>query len=416
MAKNLKRNTYITRLAPRLAVVALVLSGILASLNTVPTASAEDFASHDFRFVWDRTDKPIQDGRASRTYLWGPAPFTGAVWEPYEEAPGGKRLVQYFDKSRMEITNPNGNKLSPYYVTNGLIVKEMITGRVQVGDHAFQLRRPAQQGVAGDGDDTSGPTYNALESALDATDNEVGILVAGSIDHDGNVRYDVGNYGKRYQVSNAYYEPATGHNIAGPFWSFLNQSGTVYTGQGNIVNGRLFDPVFYATGLPITEAYWARVKVGGVVKDVLIQAFERRIMTFTPSNSPAFQVEMGNVGRHYYGWRYDGNTPNPQAACASVPDPINANLRPGKCVNSGQVISMDIGNFFPNEQIGFWLTDPEDNVVAGTDKTLSIGETGNQYNLQYDTSDLYPGQWYFVFEGESSGRKAIVYFYINEYN
>jgi hypothetical protein len=36
----------------------------------------------------------------------------------------------------------------------------------------------------------------------------------------------------------------------------------------------------------------------------LFQAFERRMLTYTPSNSPAFRVEMGNVGRHYYQWRY----------------------------------------------------------------------------------------------------------------
>jgi len=410
LAETIKKSNYLVRLA----VLALVLSGILASLYSVPTASAEDFASNDFRFVWNRTDKPIQDGRTSRTYLWGPAPFTGAVWENYAEAPGGKRLVQYFDKSRMEITNPNGDKLSPYYVTNGLIVKEMITGQVQVGNSAFQSRGPARQGVAGDGDDTSGPTYAALGGVLTPSPNEVGVLVAGSIDRNGGVRYDVGDYGKRYQVVSAYYEASTGHNIAGPFWSFLNQSGTVYTGQGNIINGRLFDPVFYATGLPITEAYWARVKVGGVVKDVLVQAFERRIMTFTPSNSPAYQVEMGNVGRHYYAWRYEGGSNNNQQnGCANVPDPINANLRPAKCINAGQVISMDIGNFFPNEQIGFWLTDPYENVVAGTNRTLSIGETGDQYDLEFDTSGLYTGQWYWVFQGTSSGRKAVVYFYVS---
>jgi thermitase len=78
----------------------------------------------------------------------------------------------------------------------------------------------------------------------------------------------------------------------------------VVVGDGHIVPGRLFDPIFYATGLPITDAYWAEVKVGGQVKDVLIQAFERRILTYTPSNPRAYRLEMGNVGQHYYRWRY----------------------------------------------------------------------------------------------------------------
>jgi Tol biopolymer transport system component len=41
-----------------------------------------------------------------------------------------------------------------------------------------------------------------------------------------------------------------------------------------------------------------------VEKDVLVQLFERRVLTYTPSNPAGFQVEMGNVGQHYYRWRY----------------------------------------------------------------------------------------------------------------
>ena len=38
--------------------------------------------------------------------------------------------------------------------------------------------------------------------------------------------------------------------------------------------------------------------------DVLVQAFERRVLTYTPDNAPEWRVEMGNVGQHYYQWRY----------------------------------------------------------------------------------------------------------------
>jgi len=53
-----------------------------------------------------------------------------------------------------------------------------------------------------------------------------------------------------------------------------------------------------------TEAYWTKTQVSGQVKDVLVQLFERRVLTYTPSNSETYQVEMGNVGLQYYQWRY----------------------------------------------------------------------------------------------------------------
>jgi hypothetical protein len=46
------------------------------------------------------------------------------------------------------------------------------------------------------------------------------------------------------------------------------------------------------------------VKVGGQPRDVLVQCFERRCLTYTPDNDPTWQVEAGNVGQHYYIWRY----------------------------------------------------------------------------------------------------------------
>jgi hypothetical protein len=41
-----------------------------------------------------------------------------------------------------------------------------------------------------------------------------------------------------------------------------------------------------------------------------LQCFERRCLTYTPDNPEGWQVEFGNIGRHYYQWRYediDGN-------------------------------------------------------------------------------------------------------------
>jgi len=35
-----------------------------------------------------------------------------------------------------------------------------------------------------------------------------------------------------------------------------------------------------------------------------VQVFERRVLTYTPGNPPGWDVEAGNVGLHYYEWRY----------------------------------------------------------------------------------------------------------------
>ena len=58
----------------------------------------------------------------------------------------------------------------------------------------------------------------------------------------------------------------------------------------------LFPNPFYATGFPITEAYWVSTRVGGIGQDVLVQCFERRCLTYTPGNAPAWRVEAGNIG------------------------------------------------------------------------------------------------------------------------
>src|SRR5205823_6575137 len=99
-------------------------------------------------------------------------------------------------------------------------------------------------------------------------------------------------------------------NVAQPFWNFMNSSGLVYK-DGQYVNDQLFLNPFYATGYPVTDAYWANVKVDRKYRDVLMQCFQRRCLTFTPDNPPEWQVEMGNVGQHYYKWRSESGQVDP---------------------------------------------------------------------------------------------------------
>jgi Tol biopolymer transport system component len=249
--------------------------------------------------TWAREDQPVASGAASRTWVWGPSAFATAI-ERYDNAPGGQRAVRYYDKSRMEINVPYGDQNSQWYVTNGLLAKELISGQMQVGDSAFVNKGPAIIPVAGDPDDTGGPSYATLNGVLNTPPVPVGSEIHATIDRAGNI----GNAGPG-GVHATQLISETNHTIADVFWNYLNSDGKIWNGSAD-VDGKLFDPTFFATGYPITEAYWAKVKVGGQVKDVLVQCFERRCLTYTPSNPAGWQVEMGNVGRHYYSWRYGG--------------------------------------------------------------------------------------------------------------
>ena len=265
------------------------------------------FADPSFQTVWNRTDSLVAGGNVSRTWFWGPGPNSTGLFEQYNEGTNGQRIVQYFDKSRMEINNPAGDRSNPFFVTNGLLTVELISGFIQVGNADFVQFHSACIPMSGDFGDTLAPTYHAFEGVSNtqagdhnATDR-TGQTVTATIDRNGVVGDDPSK-GTTKGVNLVHFE--NNHNIPQVFWDFLNSSGPVDNGNGQITNERLINPWNYASGLPISEAFWAKAKIQGQVKDVLIQAYERRVLTYVPTNEPGFQVEMGNIGQHYFDWRY----------------------------------------------------------------------------------------------------------------
>ncbi len=285
-----------------------VLLMLVAPLLT-PGVLAEAPANEHFERTWARTDLPVSAGEIARTWMWGPEAFTAALNEPYAEGAGGQRSVQYFDKARMEITDPSADASSIWYVTNGLLVVEMVTGQMQVGNNQFEERTPADVNIAGDANDPNSPTYAALAQRLDDEAAPEQSLIKATIDGSGNLDPSA-TFGAAYNVLAAHHVPETGHTIAAPFWDFMNSSGLVYT-NGAYLEAPLFENAYFATGFPIGEAYWTEIQVGGTLTQVLLQCFERRCLTYTPSNDAAWQVEAGNVGQHYYAWRYAGDPPDP---------------------------------------------------------------------------------------------------------
>jgi hypothetical protein len=228
----------------------------------------------------------------------------------------------------MELNNPNANASQPFFVTNGLLTVELISGFVQVGEKDFTQFRPACIPMSGDFGDTQAPTYFAFQGVSNTqagdhpAQNRVGQRVTETIDRNGRTGTDASKANVP-GVQIAYYEPTTRHNIPQIFWQFLNSSGPVYNNNNQVVNEQLIVPWFFASGLPISEAYWARATINGQVRDVMIQAFERRALTYVPTNDPGFQVEMANIGQHYFDWRYRnfGICPGTPAGTPTPPVP-----------------------------------------------------------------------------------------------
>ncbi len=286
----------------------------LAALMLLLTSLSSTLAHSDnpaFVATWTRTDQPVADSSVNRTWIWGPLTTAWGETEAYVEGVDGERDVLYFDKARMEITNPNGNPDELWYVTNGLLVMEMISGEMQMGDNSFTNHGSADVNVAGDPDDPDGPTYSTFSDKLDVSIENPTDVILRTIDREGNVEDDASH--ASYGVGAHQYVSETDHWIADPFWAFMSSSGLVWE-DGELVIDTLFENPFYGTGFPVTEAYWAEVRVGGVQQDVLMQCFERRCLTYTPGNDPAWQVEAGNVGRHYYTWRYGHDMPGADSA------------------------------------------------------------------------------------------------------
>ncbi|RIK34938.1 MAG: hypothetical protein DCC58_21035, partial [Chloroflexi bacterium] len=368
------------------AIVALVVLAF-----AVVQAAAVAPGNPAFQRTWERTDQPVASGAVARTWIWGPEANTAVLTEPYAEAPGGQRQVQYFDKSRMEINNPSGDPTSPFYVTNGLLVVELMTGRLQLGDNQFQQHAPAQVNVAGDPDDPL--TYADLAPLRSAPAVPNGSLITQRIDGNGVVTNDPSLASQGVTAAFRLSVPGIDHQVASPFWTFLNSSGPVRI-AGQTTTQRLFDPWFYATGYPITEAYWARVKIGGTLRLVLVQCFERRCLTYTPGNPAGFEVEAGNVGQHYRVWRYEqipGNGSPTATSTRTATGVSTTATSTATSTSTSTATSTATATYDPPTDYAFVTSwggayDPSTQLQAVG--SLATDADGNVYLLDYNTNSV----------------------------
>jgi hypothetical protein len=279
-------------------VMALVLAASALAVPVIGSAQENDVDENndtngyyeietpEFFSVWERTDYPVQQLEVERTWIWSPGAHTEAFYEDYAEGDDGERLVQYFDKSRMEMPSLGDADTedvdSPWYITQGRLAYELMSGQLQIGDDEFESHAASQRSAAGDPNDTTAPTYAIMGDQMGLTGGENDNVIDAQIDREGAITGDHEHLAA-HGVFNAEWDSVTEQNIASVFWDFMNSDSIVYE-NGEFVEDELFMNPYYAVGRPLTEAFWARVTVDRVEQDVLIQCFERRCLTFTPDN------------------------------------------------------------------------------------------------------------------------------------
>ncbi len=320
---------------------------LLVSLAGMATSqAASSYADPQFKTQWEQ-------GEAITPNFWGPlANAKDGQDEQYKEA--GKRKVQYFDKGRMELTNGK--------VTNGLLATEIITGQIQTGDNTFQGQAPPAIAIAGDPSNPV-PTYATLAtkaaSLLATIQSKVGSNVTATISKTGDVTVGTSPVAPETMIS--IFDDTTKHNVPKVFADYRDKAG------------------LQTIGLAKSEPFLANVAVGGVQKDVMIQVFERRVLTYTAANDPAFRVEMGNIGQHYYQWRYP-TKPAVASAPASASPSASAPAAPsGTATAPGVAGSKTLPTAPPASStggVGVTLSDVLPTVKVGDIQTVNILTNG----------------------------------------
>ncbi|MCC6625841.1 MAG: hypothetical protein IT340_00440 [Chloroflexi bacterium] len=432
--------------------VALVLG---LGLPVASAAQESAFGALAFERAWRRTEAPVAAGRVSRPWLWGAAPLA-SLTERFDDAgPSGQRLVLYFDKGRMDLPPAGASDDAP--VQSGALVRDLALGLVQVGSNQVLFYDPAFIPVAGD--DQPGANLTAPRYADFALEAIGGIIVRGglplpasAVGRPVTATIQAGARGERAadaepRVTIGAYDAASGHNIAAPFWDAFAAEGLVVDPiTGGDQQAPLFDWRSLA-GAPLSEPAWTTVQVGGQPALLLVQLFERRVLTYRPDAPPGWRVEMGNVGRHAHQWRYGppptappavGLAPltagsraqrlsappvtpaTPIAVDRSLPPSVNGAVAPGVAPGGIRQVLLARGFrtiHFIDDTVGAWLTAPSGRVISLNDDTQPAvpiriaDETADGVILTIDTLRLAVGVWALTLQADADpARQSILYF------
>jgi hypothetical protein len=174
------------------------------------------------------------------------------------------RFAQYFEKGRMEDHTGDNNDPN-WQFQYGLLVDELQTSQAVIP-------------IGGEVSTLDYAKVNALAQEATRIAPPASFTGGTFTNSDGSV----------FVPYSQALQRAPGHNISPIFWPYLNR-------QDIFPGGWLHD-----IGLPMTEAIPAVVTKGtSSNRQVLIQIFQRTILTYDPMNPADFQVERANVGTDY---------------------------------------------------------------------------------------------------------------------
>jgi hypothetical protein len=172
-------------------------------------------------------------------------------------------LVQYFEKGRIEEHSDEPN--AAWRLQYGLLVDELVAAGagLPVGGDASTLTYATIQQLTQPGGRVAPP---------DGFTGGTATLPDGAV----------------FVPFSAALAPGPGHVVPANFWAYVNDA-ALFPG------GWLHD-----VGLPITEPVEAVVDKGpDKGRRIVVQAFQRTVLTYDPLNPPDYLVERANVGTDY---------------------------------------------------------------------------------------------------------------------
>lgn len=179
---------------------------------------------------------------------------------------------QYFEKAVLEdhLSDPGIKPNSIDRYQYGLLVDEL---------QQAHSRLPV-------GGDTSNVTYETLAQLADPS-----LRVAPPSGYPGSGVYMLAD-GNVFVPFTADLHGAPGQLVLGSFWAYINNPDL-------FPRGWLRD-----VGLPISGAFYAHVTknfpTGKAERVIIVQAFQRTIITYDPLNPQGWQIERANIGTDYF--------------------------------------------------------------------------------------------------------------------